>query len=423
MPGHARTLLTRVLPWAALVLITSMFFVQLSARKQAENRAREVEGTLHAERADRVMGMGPAAADTPQPVRPAAPAAAPARDYEAELGRMRIRVESLQEQLAGAQEAHRVALTAVERAQALRATEAARAGALTGDLESRREQADQRVRELEAQLAEARAALERRRSPVARWLSLVEGGTPRALELVGLEAAKATAEDVAELRERWEAGGPEGGPGPLTVAAVLGPVPPGTASAELAADLLLATESAQRSRRLIERLALHLVRAEAVARVIERGSNEHRSDLLAHAAARKPTWDDAQQALVGAALAGQLASDDAWTLELTIRAFAQLGIGGHESKLLRFLTHEAPTVRIATVYALLATSDRKSAIATLTPTVVALLDDKAFDVRMAGLFLAQELAGEKRSLAFGSSDQAVAKEVARLKARLAELAK
>jgi hypothetical protein len=75
-------------------------------------------------------------------------------------------------------------------------------------------------------------------------------------------------------------------------------------------------------------------------------------------------------------------------------------------------------VRIATVYALLATSDRASAVKTLRATVLALLDEKSFDVRMAGLFLAQELAGEKRSLGFGSSDQAVAKEVARLKAKL-----
>ncbi len=421
MAGSARSVFTRLLPWAALALMTVMFLVQVKARNEAQGDAVKAKDELHALRADRAMGLDPADQALAQP-RGVEEAPNAFDEAQAELGRLRKKLEAAQKGVAAARAARQDALDAGERTEALRATEAARAAALEAERDGWKSSTQEKLASLEAELAEAQKLLTRRESPVARWLVLAKGGGPDVRTVLRVETAKATSEDLQELGSHWRDATP-GERDAGVVAAVLEYMPVSTASAGLAADLLLVHEHAPAATRFLPRLGKHILHPEAVARVVAGGSNEAREDIVAHAAVSERGWDAAGRARVGQALVAQLKSDDAWTLELAIRAFAQLGLEGHAGKLLPFLEHKVPDVRIATVYALLATSDRKSALRTLLPTVSGLLDEEAFDVRMAGLFLAQELAGEKRSLAFGSSDQAIAKEVARLKKKLAALAK
>lgn len=417
MAGSARTLFTNVLPWAAVAVLGFMFFVQVGARHRAENRAARALDDLHTLRADQVMGPAPADAAPAVPEGAVRVPNAFHQQAQAELDGLRKQVEQRAEELAAAKAAHQAAMANVERSQALLAVESARADALEKQLSGQQGAVDEQVAKLRAELDEATSELARRQSPVARWLALAERGTPEALAVVRAETPEAGADDVQELAARWKMNPPSGGA--LQVALVVEHMPASTQAALLAADLYLTSQQATDAAKIQARLERHLRHATAVVRVLTQGTNEQREDVIALAAAATDRgWTAEAETRVGAALSQALASDDAWTLEIAIRAFAQLGIKGHEAQLLRFLTHAAPAVRIATVYALLATSDRASAVKILRPTVLGLLAEEEFSVRMAGLFLAQELAGEKRSLAFGSSDQAVAKEIERLKTKL-----
>lgn len=414
MAGTARSVFTRLLPWAALALMTVMFFVQVKARHRAEHDAAEAKDDLQAVREDRVLGDRPT-------LSPLAPSRIEAAAIGSEIAGLRRQLEAAHEELAAARSAREALLAKAERTEALRVTASARAGALDAQLEADAEAAAKRIADLEGRLKTAKTELERRQSPVKRWVSLAAGGGPDALSVIRAEAPKATNDDMAELRTLWHEGSARSDT--QGIAEVLAHVPVSPASAALAGEMLVACESPRRAGRLLAQLARHTGHEVAVTLILSRGSNELREDLVAHLAAGSTAWDEPGRTRVQDSLAALLAEQDTWTLEIAIRALPRLKMTGYEADLLPFLTHADAQVRIAAIYALQATADRKSAARTLQAAVVGLLEDKAFDVRMAGLFLAQELAGEKRSLAFGSSDQAVAKEIARLKQKLATLAK
>ena len=417
MAASIRTVVTRLLPWAALAVMTVLFFVQVKARQRARaepERARDEVNALHA---DRAMGLAPVQPPGPAPT-PVAPRAAEGDD-EAEVAALHRQLKAAGEDLAAAEAAQQALLADAERAAALRTTEAARANALEAQLVAATDAAFKRVAELEARIAEAKAQLERRESRVARWLALALTGTPDARAVVTVEAQQASDEDVAELHGLWrEAGEQEARD---AVATVLSAMPTSAAAAALAADIVLARPSPQDAVALLARLGSHALRVDVLARVLAEGGNALREAAVA--AASTAAWSEADRERIGDALDMLLRTPDPATLEIAIRAVAKLGLRGRAAALLPFLTHQEPALRIATVYALLATCDHASAVRTLRPIVVDLLDDEAPDVRLAGLFLAQELAGERRSLAFGSSQEAVAQEIGRLKQKLATLAK
>jgi len=421
MAASTHTVVTRLLPWAALVVMTVMFFVQIRARQCAQRDAEKAKDDLNVLRADRAMGLAPAPlAPLPASRAEAAAVAEPAReDDDGELAALHRELKKARQELADAESARLARLVEAERSEALRMTEAARADALETQLGAESAAGAARVAALEDRLAEAKALLERRESPVRRWIALARSGTPEAVGVVRVEAAKATADDLAELRALWsETRATEG---PETIASVLAPMPVSPASAALAADILLAVTSPRVATATRAALGPHALHVDAVARVLTEGSNELREDVVL--AAKGTTWSDAAEARLSAAVDTLLRSQDAHTVEVGINAIARLGLRGQAAALLPFLTHDAAAVRIAAVYALLATSDRASAVRTLQPIVLGLLEDKEPDVRLAGLFLAQELAGEKQSLAFGSSEEALAKEMERLRKKLAAMAR
>ena len=112
MAGSARTLITNVLPWAAVALLGAMFFVQVGARHRAENRAAKARDDLHALRADRVMGLGPKT-EPLEPLEPPASEAEVARfvaaavaKTEAEQDALRKELEQRAEELAAASAAY-----------------------------------------------------------------------------------------------------------------------------------------------------------------------------------------------------------------------------------------------------------------------------------------------------------------------------
>ncbi len=423
MAGSARTVFTRLLPWAALALMTVMFFVQVKARRTAEEDAAKAVGDLHVQRVDRALGMGPSV----EPLEGAGAESAEVAEfliaYEAELGGLRKQVEAARDDLASARSAQQAAVDKAERTEALRATANARADALEAQAAAAAEAAQQRVTALEAQLKDAQAQAARRPSPVARWLQVWgAGGADR--ENLRKELAQATPEDVTELRALWDQ--EESGARVTHFLGVLGSMPVTKASAALAAEIASCEPScdAETLRPWVALAGPHLLHVDAFLALLPQTSHRSmRHVLVEHAAASPKAWSDEDRARIAPGFAAYLGHEQPEMVRFALRAITRLKLPVVSARVLGLLDHPDASVRIAAIYFLHQTGDGASAVKVLGRYVADLLDSKDADTRMAALFLAQELVGETRSLAFGSSQEAVGREIGRLKKKLGTLAK
>jgi len=122
------------------------------------------------------------------------------------------------------------------------------------------------------------------------------------------------------------------------------------------------------------------------------------------------------------ALTALLRSKKPAIVVFAIHALTRVGEASYAGRVLPLLDHPDPTVRIAALHALLRSESAADTPAVLCKPVLRLLADERADIRLAALFLAQQVVGEKPNLGFGSKDAATAAEIVRLKKKLAAVA-
>ncbi len=309
MAGSVRSLFTRLLPWAALGVLTVAFFVQVKARREAEREADVARAGLAPLRKE--LALSEANLAFIPSARPAAVADV-AGEHVAEISDLRRKLELAHEELAASRAAERARTEKGDRTESLRATEAARANALAREAGAAQAEAATRVATAQAETSKAQADAARR----------------------------------------------------IAVA--------------------------------------------------------HTSEQALAARLREVTTDESR---LDVALTGLLKAKDAGVVKFAIEGLVAIKHRGYAGRVLPLLDHDAPTVRIAAMHALLRSGSGVASAAPLCEPVLRLLADDAPDIRLAGLLLAQEVVGETPSLGFGSKDPAVAKEIARLKTKLAALAR
>jgi hypothetical protein len=390
MAGPARSTLTRLLPWAALAVMTVFFFVQV----RALTRARRSEArALERERALRAAG-------TSQPARPPA-ASPPERDpagTQAALKAARARLTTLGAERDGLQ-------SRLERAEALRAAARARARALEADRDHWRKLADERA----AELARARKAAH---GPVADWLAAVSGSDEDAARRAVKAAGEASPPPVGALRALWQAR-----PSPARAdacARLLAAWPPGPETSALAGTLIAAGGPQVGAR--MRRLHAHLAEVGCMLAVLASPSLAVRRAALVWLDPETVKRSEADRARLADALAASLEADDPRLVGVAAEGLGRLREGGHEDELAALLTRKEPGLRLTAVWSLTRLLPASKALPLVRDALVALLGSGDDALRRRAVYVAGRLLRTSPAEADGAGRAQAERLAARLRA-------
>ena len=402
MAANVRSILARLLPWAALAVMTVFFFVQVRARERADARARE------AARA--------APRPTPAPARAAPVATSDPQEVvglTSELATRTSELERAQQDLAALRAEGEASVAALERVAAARAAQAERAAALVQERDAWQRTANEKVEALARQLAEAEARLATPERSVEGWLAAVAGDAAEARARALTEARAADDTQKAALRGLWLAASE---PKPSDACAdIVALWEPGDVASGLAGQIIAATPEDVDPEPLLRRLHAHVMHVQGMLFILWSPSPRVLREALPWLDPAAGGWSDEARTTFGGILGARLDTADPALLKLLLAGVGRLGSTSQTVRLGELLAHDDAEVRLMAAWALLRVLGPQDARKRAGRTVAALLAPGGGDLTAQAVHVARGLLGEGEPGPGASIDS----EAARLRARLA----